>query len=173
MDGYKLLTARFVDNERKTVEALWVSNIGDEIIPIVCEASDDDVTYKDLLTRLTLDDLHENTYQWIKDQQAELKQIYIAVAKEEGLIYDIDQAMNSNIYKAIVKSLFQTFDPTEHKEQLFLLKLELFELDMVKNCGDRDLKKKLRKSPSIIESVKVAIEIFETSQAQASPSSSD
>ena len=94
---------------------------------------------------MSLDDIHENTYQWINEQQNALKDIAIAKAKKDGLVFDIDGAMNSNIYRAVVRALFQEFDPIEHKEQLFLLKLEMFEQDIIKNCKDRELKRKLRK----------------------------
>ena len=173
MDGYKLLTARFLDNERETVESLWVSDIGDEVIPIICQASDNDVTWKNLLTLTSLDDIHENTYLWIQQQKESLKDVYIAVAKHEGLVFDIDQAMNSNIYKAVARAIFQKFDPVEHKEQLFLLKLELFEIDAIKNSTDRNLKKALRKANTILEAIKMAIDIFYANQEVSSSDTVD
>jgi hypothetical protein len=173
MDGYKLLTARFVDNQRITIESQWINDIGDEIIPIVCEASENDTTFRDLLTRMSLDDIHENTYQWINEQQNALKDIAIAKAKKDGLVFDIDGAMNSNIYRAVVRALFQEFDPIEHKEQLFLLKLEMFEQDIIKNCKDRELKRKLRKADTIIGTVKAAIDIFYANQEISSSDTVD
>lgn len=165
MNGYKFLTAKFIDNERLTVEALWVNENDDEIIPTIIQVKEGDAEWENLTQHITLDELHENTYQGIKSSEAALKEVALQIAKEKGWVIDIEQSFNSDIYRAIVKGIFVEFDPNEHKEQLFLLKLELFELDSVKACKDKTLKSRLRKAPNIIEAVKAAIDIVETTKA--------
>jgi hypothetical protein len=163
MQGYTLLSARFTDNERQTVEALWTNE--QETIANYCQASDNDAMWRDLLTHITIEQIHENTYRYIKEKQQEIQDVLLSIAKKEGLIYDTDSEIN----KAVVKVMTMKFDPEIHKEQLFTLKLELFEQDLVKRSTDKELKKKLRKAATILEAIKVAIEIFETTAADASP----
>ena len=76
------------------------------------------------------------------------------------MIYDVD-AINTDIYKALASSIFAPFNPDEDKEKLFMCKLQLFEVESIKKSTNRDLKTKLRKSQTILEAIKTAIEIVE------------
>ena len=82
----------------------------------------------------------------------------IKIAKERGLIYDID-SINSDVYKSLVEFTFSPFKE-EDKEKLFMLKLQLFELEPIKNSSDRAAKAAMRKAPDIITAFKHAIDIF-------------
>ena len=172
MEGYRLITARFTDQRRTAVEALWTNN-GDttgsnEIIATTCIAEETDAEWRNLCKHIEIEQLHINTSEFIAQRQYEMQDIIMQIAKKEGLIYDLDQSINSDVYKAIVKVIFMEFDSEKHKEQLFFLKLQLFEQDFIKNSKDKELKKKLRKATSIMGAVAAAIEIFETSRAASS-----
>ena len=54
------------------------------------------------------------------------------------------------------------FNPEEDKEKLFMFKLQLFELDQIKSSTNKIKKAELRKSKSIMEALKVAIDIVES-----------
>lgn len=170
MEGYKLVTARFTDNAKRVVEALWVpiDVENPDLTSTICIAEDDDAQWRELLNHITIDEIHENTALHIRQVQADMRGVLSLIAKKEGWVFDIDQAFDSEFYKAIVKVLTMEFDPEKHKEQLFLLKLQLFEQNFIKDNPNQDLKKKLRKAATIIEATKVAIEILESTQAASS-----
>ena len=50
----------------------------------------------------------------------------------------------------------------EDKEKLFMYKISLFEADLIKNCTDKELKTKLRRTKNIVEATKAAIAIVES-----------
>lgn len=160
MEDLVFLTAHFIDNERKTVQAYWTEMNKSEIVEEIIEVKDTDLRWQNLMSYITVDELHENTYKNIKASEEAFREQVIEIARERGWIYDIDQAANSEIYKAIVKVMYQPFDPVEHKELLFFLKMELFEHEVVKKCLDKDLKKELRKAPDLIGAMEVACKIY-------------
>ena len=73
----------------------------------------------------------------------------------------------------LVDIVFDEFDEEIHKEKLFFLKINIFEKDFVKECVDKDLKKKLRRAATPLEAIRTAIEIFDASQKTSSPDSAD
>lgn len=159
MKDHDLLTAHFTDNERTNICSLWVCQNTNNIHEMHIEAKDGDYWYEDLITHLSLDDIHENTYKHIQHQSAEFQNTVIDVAKNNGWIYNLDD-LDTEVYKAVVKSIFfDDFDPIEHKEQLFFLKMELFETKLLKESNDRELKKELRLAPDLISCIEVACKI--------------
>lgn len=159
MEGHDFLTAHFVNNERTVVEVFWVTPDGKETREEYIEANDDD-TWKNLLKHVTIDELHENTYKHIREQNDLFEEQVIAIAKERGMIYDVDE-VNTEIYKVIGSAIFAPFDPEKDKEKLFMFKLQLFEIESIKNSKDKELKALLRKSKNVIEATKIAIQIVE------------
>jgi hypothetical protein len=63
------------------------------------------------------------------------------------------------LYEVLAKILFKEYDPKKDKEKLFMFKLQLFELDFVKQCKDNDLKRNLRKAENFIDAISVTIDI--------------
>ena len=172
IDGYNFVRARFTNNERTIIEAEFVSEDGTELIPYTIEVDSHD--YHKLLELISLDDLHESTYIWIQEQERAFKDYVLRIAKDKGWIFDVDGGLNSNIYEFAVKAIFTSYDPDQHKEQLFLVKMRMFEQEAVKTCKDKTLKGKLRKSKTIQEAFKYALEILESNpQTSYSQSESD
>tara|TARA_B110000977_G_C11060607_1_gene485813 strand:- start:1522 stop:2136 length:615 start_codon:yes stop_codon:yes gene_type:complete len=149
-------TAHFTDNERTVIEVYWEKDgvIRTENIP----AKAGDTRYKNLMTHLNIDQLHENTYKYIRVQDEAYQNDVIVAAKERGLIYDVN-SINSNIYKALVETLLAPFDPVEDKEKLFMTKLQIFEVETIKSSTRKDLKSKLRKAKTVLDAFEIAIQI--------------
>jgi len=159
--GHEFLTAHFSDNERTIVEAYWTTPDGKETRVEYIEAKEGDVSWEELLTHIDIDTLHELTYKNIRASDNAYKDQVMEIAKSRGMVYDID-SINTDIYKAITAAIFKPFDPEEDKEKLFMFKLQLFELDQIKSSTDRTKKAELRKSKSIMEALKMAIDIVES-----------
>lgn len=157
IEGHNFVKAYFTNNERTIVESLWV-NDKNEVRILEIEAEDDNPSWKELLTYINIDNLHEATYNYIKEKNDDYYDTVIAIARERSLIYDVD-TINSNVSVAIAKTLFKDFDPENDKEALFMFKLGLFEVPKIKDSSNKELKAKLRKAKSIIEALHVSCEI--------------
>ena len=150
-----LIGAYFIDNERKNIEVLTRSEDGTKVIPTIMPFDENNSSFKELTSVITVDDLHENTYQKKKDEQKIFEQKVMEIAKKDGLLVD-DTKIDSTSYNKITKAIFEQ---GENEDQLFALKLALFELPAIRDSKDDELKKKLRQSKSKIDTLKVAFEI--------------
>lgn len=159
MNGLKFVTARFSNNDRTTVEAMWEDDNGD-LVATYHEAVEDDATWKEILTHVDVDTLHENTYKYIRESQEEYKKQIMMFARQDGLLYDVS-TNESGVYKVLIEKLFEDFDEEKNKEDLFLVKLQLFEQPVIKECKDRKKKAAMRKAKTIREAIKLALEISE------------
>ena len=54
------------------------------------------------------------------------------------------------------------FDPEKDSDNLFALKISLFEIDKIKDAPNDNKKAKLRKSKTLIEALQAAFEIYNT-----------
>ena len=114
-------------------------------------------TFKELTSVITVDDLHENTYQKKKDEQKIFEAKVMEIAKKDGLVLD-DTKIDSSSYGKMVKAIFEQ---GENTDQLFALKIALFELPAITNSTNDELKKKLRQCKNKIDTLKVAFEIID------------
>ena len=150
-----LIGAYFIDNDRKNIEVLTTSEDKKQIIPTIMPFDENNSTFKELTSVITVDDLHENTYQKKKDEQKIFEQKVMEIAKKDGLLVD-DTKIDSKSYNKLVKAIFEQGD---NEDQLFALKIALFEVAEIRDSKNNELKKKLRQSKNKIETLKVAFEI--------------
>jgi len=170
----KYVTSRFIDEERENIEVLWEREDGGFITTIV-PADETARSYKELMKYADLDTIHDNTWDWINDQKKLIDNELHRIGRERGVIFDAPGGMSSEAFKILLKGLFADFDAVKNKEELFLLKLEIFELDFIQEFKGRKLKARLRKAETVIDAIKTAIEIYETTHevGLASPDTSD
>jgi hypothetical protein len=165
--GYELVSAEYTNSEYNSIRAFWrdpentEAEDGSELVTeSVIEVNDDSFQYKELLELTSLDTIMQDTYVNNQRRVTAFENMVVPIAKERGLVYDLDQGIDSNIYKAIVKALFSEFDPVSQKEQLFMLKMELFNVDFIKEVKDRAMKKELRQAPDLMSTVEAACKIY-------------
>ena len=156
--GHEFVRAHFSNNDRTTVESFWTDGDVERVEYI--EAKEGDPNWENLLTHIDIDALHEATYQHIKEQNAVFEESVIKLARERGLLYDIDE-LSTDTYKLLSNMLFKKFNKEEDKEKLFLYKLSLFEVPEIKESKSSVKKKKLRQAKNILEATKIAISIVE------------
>tara|TARA_R110002050_G_scaffold637_3_gene4458 strand:- start:194 stop:673 length:480 start_codon:yes stop_codon:yes gene_type:complete len=150
-----LIGAYFIDNDRKNIEVLTTSEDKKQIIPTIMPFDENNHSFKELTSIITVDQLHENTYQKKKDEQKIFEEKVMQIAKKDGLVLD-DTKIDSNSFAKIVNAIFEQ---NENEDQLFALKLALFELTAIRDSKDLDLKKKLRQCKNKIDTLKVAFEL--------------
>ena len=78
------------------------------------------------------------------------------IAKKDGLVLD-DTKIDSSSYGKMVKAIFEQ---GENSDQLFALKIALFEVELIRDSKNDELKKKLRQCKNKIDTLKVAFEII-------------
>jgi|TARA_B110000444_G_scaffold37627_1_gene33152 hypothetical protein len=150
-----LIGAYFIDSDRKNIEVLTTSEDKKQIIPTIMPFDENNHSFKELTSIITVDQLHENTYQKKKDEQKIFEEKVMQIAKKDGLVLD-DTKIDSNSFAKIVNAIFEQ---NENEDQLFALKLALFELTAIRDSKDLDLKKKLRQCKNKIDTLKVAFEL--------------
>ena len=142
-------TAHFTNNERTEIEVLLVAEESTDdnliIIPYSVEAKDDDADYKWLVSKIDIDQIHENTFNKIRKEREDFEAAIKEVATKEGLIF-----ANLN-QEEVFDSIIDTIQTEIDDESLFKFKLKVFDIEGVKACKDRSVKAEIRKAKSIPE----------------------
>ena len=150
------ITAHYIDNESKNREILSTSENNTQTIPTIIEYNEEHPYFKALMTMVTLDQLHEYTYQKVKSERKLFEESVLRIARKDGIIMD-SAKIDTKFYPKVVDALFNDEDNQDH---IFALKLAVFELDGIKDSDKEDLKKKLRQSKSKIEVLSIACDIL-------------
>ena len=151
-----LIGAYFIDNERKNIEVLTRSEDGTKVIPTIMPFDENNSSFKELTSVITVDELHENTYQKKKQERRIFGEMAIRIAKKSGIVLD-ENKLDTKFYPSLVNAIFKEIENEDH---LFALKLALFELDSVRDSKNEESKKKLRQSKNKIEVLKIAIDLL-------------
>ena len=149
-----VITARFIDEDRKNIEILLKD--GDITRPYIIEADEDNSDYQKLLKIISLDDLHEQTHNINKAESEAFKEFALGIAKEGGLIQQEENLEKTKMYPTLVEAIFNR---DEDEDDLFALKLALFEVEEIRESKNTKLKTKLRKAKSKIEVLRFAFDI--------------
>ena len=161
LEGYSVKSAFFRDSARTVVEVVWEHSDTEEqdqveyinaAIDSRGAAAEASPEWTNLLKHIDIATLHKNTGNYILDQQKAFEVQVEAIAKKKGMV------VNSDKTHPIVEMLFNR---ESTKEDLFLYKLQLFELAQIKASKDRATKALLRKSDNMIDITKYAIKLFE------------
>ena len=150
------VTASFIDSERQNIEILMTNEDKSATIPYIIPFDESDVKYQALQTVMTLDQLHEATYQKKKRERNDFEDTVLQIAKQDGLIMDSNK-IDTKFYPKVVEAIFGDDENLDH---VFALKLAIFELDAIKDSKKEDLKKKLRQSKTKKDIMATACEIL-------------
>jgi hypothetical protein len=151
------ITAHFVDNERQNIEILMTNEYKSATIPYVIPFDEKDVKFQALQTVMTVDQLHEATYQAKKQQRKDFEDTVLQIAKQDGLIMDSNK-IDTKFYPKVVEAIFGDDENLDH---VFALKLAVFELNEIKDSKQEELKKKLRQSKTKKDIIATACQILE------------
>ena len=169
IEGHIFVDAYFTNEERTVCESLWYSKEEDMYRPYIVVAEDGDAEWERFLNypldetgrTITLDELHESTVNRFRRDRINFESAISELGKQEGLIYDApNDPINSNMPEYLSEIIFKPYDEERDKEKLFMLKLSLFENEIIKNSKDRELKAKLRKAKNFVDVIKYATMIY-------------
>ena len=130
-DNY--ITASFIDNERKNIEILLRDEKNEKVISHIVEFDEKYPVCQELLKIISLDDLHENTYQKKQKEKQAMEEMVMKIAKRDGLVFD-EYKLDTKFYPSLIKAIFQD---EENEDHLFALKLALFEVEKIRKTLKR------------------------------------
>ena len=154
-------SARFTNDDKNIIELLYRKIDDEYIASSVIPADTNYPQFNWVLENCDdLDNIHTNTYRWIREERHAYEQQVLEIAKQEGLIFTSGLA-DVRSYKTFLESIFKPFDDTKESElnNLFSIKLELFEMAHIRQNENADLKKALRRAETPLDVIRAAIDI--------------
>ena len=155
----KIINAYYTNSEHNTVCVMWSDGeLAREHYVVVDE---NDTQFQELLEEWSYDSLDQATQQFNDNVSQEFKDAFERYAIRNNLYgYSEDGSVprphdDDGVLRGDLETLILNFDEenTEQKEQLFKLKLKLFEEDVVKSSKKRTAKTDLRKAETPVEAI--------------------
>ena len=161
MINHTFVSARFVDTTHNTVESLWRDDNDPTQIRIENVVRDEKSTkWKNLLKNVTLEQILRNTFDYNEQDEKELKDFAKSIYPPEVI---------TEVHERVVELEKRWFDFEKFlngelsEEDLFRLKILIFETEVVKKHKDRSLKTKIIKSKDPIEVISLYYSAIQTS----------
>ena len=155
------IDAYFIDNERQNIEVLQTNEDKTQVFTTIIPFNEDNGNFKKLTSIISVDELHENTYNKKKEERKLFEDQMKRIAEKEGLVKKIVEDVDSNFFKLMLDFLLS--NKKEHIDRLFNFKIYIFEQDIVKNSKNESVKTAIRKSKTPLEALKNFITIWEES----------
>ena len=155
----KIINAYYTNSEHNTVCVMWSDGeLAREHYVVVDE---NDTQFQELLEEWSYDSLDQATQQFNDNVSQEFKDAFERYAIRNNLYgYSEDGSVpqsqdDDEVLRGDLETLILNFDEEniEQKEQLFKLKLKLFEEDVVKSSKKRTAKTDLRKAETPVEAI--------------------
>ena len=153
--------AYFIDNERQNIEILATNEDKTKVFPTIIPFDENNDMFKSLTSIISVDELHENTYNKKKEERKLFEDQIKRIAEKEGLVKKIVEDVDSNFFKLMLNFLLS--NKQEHVDRLFNFKIYIFEQDIVKNSKNESAKTAIRKSKTPLEALKNFITVWEES----------
>ena len=146
IEGHTFVTAHFTNDERTFVTSIWKDKDG-TLRPFNMIAEEGNQYWKELQQYITEDELHTNTYRHIKESKKAFEQELISIAKAKGIDWMQIEGVENSTIDAVMGWINTPYD----HEQIFKIKVRLFEHDKVKKSTDTKKKSALRKAKTVPE----------------------
>ena len=150
------IDAYFIDSERENIEILYTSEDKKKVFTTIVPFNYEHETFKTLQTVMSVDELHERTYNKKKEEKKLFDEQVIRIAKKDGLVFD-ELKLDTKFYPTLIKAILEEQTNEDH---LFALKLALFEVDKIKDSKNVELKSNIRKGKTKIEVVSNALKLI-------------
>ena len=145
-----IIEAHFIDEEATAIR-VSSNNEDGEILQDVVQVDPQSPMYQDLMKLTTLEKIDEDTIEDTKQRVEEWKQFE---AFRESLTGDPEPApilVDDTAWG--LDNLLDTVTTNFTKEDLFTLKLQIFESEVVKNSKDREMRSLIRKASTPLEAL--------------------
>ena len=149
------IDAYFIDNERQNIEILATTEDKKKVFPTIIPFDEANDMFKALKSVMSVDELHERTYNKKKEERKLFEEQVVRIAKKDGLVFD-EFKLDTQFFPTLVKAIIENGDNEDH---LFALKLALFEIDEIRDSNNNELKGKIRKGKTKVEVMLNALKI--------------
>jgi hypothetical protein len=146
-----LVSAHFTNSDRTWIEVL-TNEVKGSLTPYHIEYDENHSLFQLLSKFVTVDQLHENTYARNEEARKEFEKSSLEIAVKAGLV-QTDETSPTRVLDYI-------FNKKESEDEMFALKIALFEIDEIKDSKDVKAKKAMRKSKTKLELLKSAIDLY-------------
>ena len=157
------IDAYFIDEDRQNIEVLQKSEDGKKVIPTIIAFEQPDGTGKTstgnmekLKEVMSVDELHERTYQKKKDERKLFEEQLMRIAKKDGMVLD-NASKPETLFPLIVKTITED---QENEDHLFALKLALFEVDKIRDSANVDVKTEMRSGTTKAQVLSAALKLI-------------
>ncbi len=148
--------AYFIDNERQNIEILATNDKKTKVFPTIIPFDENNDMFRSLKTVMSVDELHERTYQKKKEERILFEEQLKRIAKKDGTLMSSD-TKQKEFFPTVVKAIVNNPD---NEDDLFALKLALFEVDEIRDSEDTQLKSAIRKGKTKAEVLLNALKII-------------
>ena len=150
------IDAYFIDEERQNIEILTTSEDKKKVFPTIIPFSEDNHMFKALKSVMSVDELHERTYNKKKEERKIFEEQLLRIAKKDGIVLDENKS-DTTLFPRLIKAIIEDESNEDH---LFALKLALFEVDKIRDSQDTELKSEIRKGKTKAEVLFNALKII-------------
>ena len=150
------LTAYFIDNARQNIEVQTTTPDKKSVFTTIIPYEENGSQYKALSKFMSLDQLHESTYQKRTQERKGFEDQVMRIAQKEGLVLDKNK-LDTKFYPTILNALFTDIENVDH---IFALKLAFFEMDAISSSKNDEAKKQLRQSKTKLDVINSALAII-------------
>ena len=150
------IDAYFIDEERQNVEILATSEDKKKVFPTIVPFSEDNHMFKALKSVMSVDELHERTYNKKKEERKLFEEQLLRIAKKDGFVID-ETKDKTSIFPTLIKTIIED---EKNEDHLFALKLALFEVDKIRDSENEELKSNIRKGKTKAEVLLNALKII-------------
>ena len=144
LEGHEFVSAWFTNNDKTIIRSMWSDTEGTMRPFTVTTAGP---RYSELLQYISEDELHENTVAKIRMDRERFESVVVNIATSDGI--NVNEILSDE--NKTIDFILDWFDEDFDNEQLFKIKLRLFEREKVLNSDDRKLKADLRKATTVYE----------------------
>jgi predicted RNA-binding protein len=155
------IDAYFIDNERQNIEVLQTNEDKTQVFTTIIPFNEDNGNFKKLTSIISVDELHENTYNKKKEERKLFEDQIKRIAEKEGLVKKIVENVDSNFFNVMFDFLLS--NKQEHIDRLFNFKIHIFEQELIKKSNNEEAKTAIRKSKTPLEALKNFVTIWEES----------
>lgn len=135
------ISARYIDEAKENIEILLKD--GDITRPHIIEHDEASQDFKALTKLISIDELHESTVNYNREQRKAFEESIKIIAENEGLSFK--NLKQDEIFDIIVDTLQEVID----EENLFRFKLKIFDIPSVQESKSRKIKADIRKATTM------------------------
>ena len=99
----KYVNAYFRDDVRRSILTYWKENDNSDSIIDIEISVDDEQSFNELLQYVSIDQIHENTWNYIKESEEAFKETVIEIAKDRGWLVNMDDGGTSDFSRYSIR----------------------------------------------------------------------